>query len=94
MSKWNCRKGELFIPDKDTPQTYACKVCGSKIVPRKANRYTVVDRVTAGGIANAMTGTYTEPEMYDAFDCPVCGCQMIAKKRLKKVFDCDAFLQN
>ena len=82
MNNWNRRKRELFIPDKDTPKTYECKVCGSKIVPRNSERYLVRERIAQGGLCTAMPGRYSEPELFDAFDCKVCGCQMVAKSRL------------
>ena len=83
MENWKKRKN-VFIPDMCPPKKYECKVCGSSIVPNKNNRYTVKDRLCTGGISNAITGSYTEPEEYDAFDCPICGCQLVAQKRLKR----------
>lgn len=85
MSDWNCRKGrDLFIPGKNPPKTYICEVCGSKIIPSKSHRYTAKGRISTGGINNAITGVFTEPELYDAYDCPVCGCQFIAGKRFEE----------
>lgn len=83
MANWNTRKREMFIPDKDTPKAYLCKVCGSKITPRKEDRYVVKDRLCIGGLNSAIGGTHTEAKEYDAFDCKVCGCQMVAKERLR-----------
>lgn len=40
MSDWKKRNHEICIPGMDTPKTHICKVCGSKIVPRRENRYT------------------------------------------------------
>lgn len=86
MSNWNKRNGRrIFIPDMNPPKKYTCKVCGSDIIPNKKTRYVVKDRLVTGGINNALSGSYMEPKEYDAFDCPVCGCQMIAKERLKTV---------
>lgn len=31
-----------------------------------------------------MSGNYDEPKIYDAMDCPACGCQMVLKERLRK----------
>ena len=78
---WNTNR-KPFIPDMETTKTYECEVCGSKIIPRIADKYVVKDRVATGGLTSAMSGSYTEPEMYDAFDCKVCGCQFVAKERL------------
>ena len=84
MAKWNTKR-KPFIPDMETPKTYECKVCGSKIIPRITDKYVVKDRVSSGGLASAMNGSYAEPELFDAFDCKTCGCQFIAKKRLRVV---------
>lgn len=84
MSNWKKKSG-VFIPDMHPPKKYACKVCGSDIIPNKNNRYVVKDRLCTGGVGNALSGSYAEPKEYDAFDCPVCGCQLVAKERLKKV---------
>ena len=87
MSGWNKRKREIFIPgmDEQKIKTIECKVCGNKIVPKKENKYVVKDRVSMGGLNNAFSGQYSEPKLYDAFDCDICGCQMVAKERLKDV---------
>lgn len=82
MSTWKKRKG-VFIPEMHPPKKYKCNVCGSNIIPNKNNRYVVKDRLCTGGVSNAFSGSYTEPKEYDAFDCPVCGCQFVAKERLK-----------
>lgn len=84
MSEWKKRTSKIQIPDMLLPKTYACKVCGNKIVPNKEGRYVVKERLCTGGM-NAISGTYTKPKQYDAFDCTVCGCQMIAKERMERV---------
>lgn len=84
MSKWNSKRG-IYIPDMEPPKTLVCEVCGSKIVPNKDNRYTATDRPCTGGLSNAITGSYTEPKEYEAYDCKICGCQLIVQERLKKV---------
>lgn len=85
MADWNTRKRSMFIPDMDTPKTYECEVCGSKIVPRKANRYVVKALEIAPGMANVITGEKKVERYYDAYDCPTCGCQIIAKRRLLEI---------
>ena len=52
----------------------ACKVCGFEITPVSQMRYTAVENK---GISSAFTGN----RMFDAFDCPVCGCQNIVGER-------------
>lgn len=85
MSDWNRRKRrDLFIPGKNPPKTCICKVCGSRIVPLKSHRYTAKGRISKGGINAAFAGEYAEPELYDAYDCSVCGCQFIAGKRFEE----------
>ncbi len=83
MNRWENRGKKIEIPQNDTPKTYECKVCGSKIVPKKEKRYVARQYTTTGGISNALSGM-GEPKEYDCFDCPVCGCQFVAKERLKK----------
>lgn len=84
MSDWNRRKErELFIPGKDTPKTCVCNVCGSKIVLLKKNRYTAMGRNVTGGLSSVINGSSVDPDLYDAYDCNVCGCQFIAQKRLE-----------
>lgn len=85
MGNWGNPKKNLFIPDKGTPKTYICKVCGSKIIPRSEDRYVAKEKTTTGGIASALNGVSKEPTFYDCFDCKVCGCQFVAKERMPKV---------
>lgn len=48
-----------------------CKVCGNKFELKKENRYT----------ASRRESIFCIPTYYDAFDCPVCGCQNIVGVR-------------
>lgn len=81
------RERALFIPEMDeaTLKKIECKVCGNKFIPKKKNKYVVKDRMINGGVQSALNGQYSEAKQYDAFDCEVCGCQIIAKERLKQV---------
>lgn len=56
-----------------------CKVCGAKFPALRERRYTVRDE-TATGLAAAV-GKTSEEKMYDAFDCPTCGCQLVVQER-------------
>ena len=38
MNRWENRGKKIEIPQNDTPKTYECKVCGSKIVPKKEKK--------------------------------------------------------
>ena len=62
-----------------------CKVCGIKLRPTTWRKYTVVDNKTTGVVA-AIVGT-ENPIIYDAFDCPNCGCQIIVNERLRRADD-------
>lgn len=55
----------------------------AKLYRKKEKRYVARQYATTGGISNALSGM-EEPKEYDCFDCPVCGCQFVAKERLKK----------
>ena len=87
MSGWKKRERALFIPgmDEESLNKIECKVCGHRFIPRKENKYVVKDRMVTGGVQSALSGQYSEAKQYDAFDCEVCGCQMIVKERLKQV---------
>ncbi|MBR5780411.1 MAG: hypothetical protein IKY27_00310 [Bacteroidales bacterium] len=61
-----------------------CEVCGTEFPPEKDRRYIARDGQVTGGIAAALT--LSEPTLYDAFNCPKCGCQVIAQER-KRVAD-------
>lgn len=53
-----------------------CSVCGNEFEPLAVNRYTVKE------IAGLFSFQIT---LYDAFDCPECGCQCIAGTRKEAV---------
>lgn len=82
MSDWKKRNHEICIPGMDTPKTHICKVCGSKIVPRRENRYTAKSEPAKGGLGAAIGGQQ-ETTYYDCFDCSVCGCQFVAQRRIE-----------
>lgn len=58
-----------------------CQVCGNAFAMVSERRYTVrEDKVT--GLTNI--AEHKEEKMYDAFDCPECGCQNLVNERLRK----------
>ena len=59
-----------------------CKVCQKLIELDKKDRYTARDNESIG--FSNFTGT--ESSLYDAFDCPYCGCQNIVNDR-KRYFE-------
>lgn len=76
----------MAIPVKETKgKIVACAVCGAKLELNKQYHYIARDDGVKG-VAAAFT---REPEetLYDAFDCPVCGCQYIAQERKRTLFD-------
>lgn len=48
-----------------------CKVCGKRFKLEKSNRYEVVKNPVGLQVLTQSSTTY------EAFDCPVCGCQNI-----------------
>ncbi|MBC8612090.1 hypothetical protein H8702_13410 [Massilimaliae timonensis] len=49
-----------------------CKTCGNRFYPERKTRYTVFE---PHGISATFSGGI---KSYDAFDCPACGCQIVA----------------
>lgn len=56
-----------------------CKICGTKFPALRERRYTVRDGMKIG--LAATLSAISEEKIYDAFDCPTCGCQLIAQER-------------
>lgn len=56
-----------------------CKVCGTKFNAVIERHYLARDNGKSG--LAAAFGPTDEKNLYDAFDCPMCGCQVIAKER-------------
>jgi DNA-directed RNA polymerase subunit RPC12/RpoP len=57
---------------------YKCKACKKRFQLTAENRYTA--RIaTKTGIISAMQNE--EPTLFDAFDCPYCGCQNLLNVR-------------
>ena len=56
-----------------------CKVCGTKFNAIVEKHYIARDNGKTG-LAVAF-GSNSEESLYDAFDCPMCGCQVITKER-------------
>lgn len=55
-----------------------CNVCNHEFEPKKESRYVAIER-----------GAMFSPNKYfDCFDCPVCGCQIVAQERFDTVADC------
>lgn len=63
-----------------------CKICGRDFPLIVERRYTAIDNSKSGIV---MTFAGVEEILYDAIDCPHCGCQNILQPR-KRV---DAFVE-
>lgn len=61
-----------------------CKICGCEFVPVIDKHYIVRDNGESG---MSTVFKHTEGNTYDAFDCPSCGCQIIAQERNRKLID-------
>ena len=48
-----------------------CNVCGHEFTPKKENRYVSTEKAVM----------FSPTKYYDCFDCPVCGCQIVAQQR-------------
>lgn len=59
-----------------------CKVCGHVFELTKERHYIAREKTELFLIAS----NKMEPTLYDAFDCPNCGCQCITKER-KRAFE-------
>lgn len=66
---------------------YVCETCGCGFALMAGERYTV-RTVEKTGLASAFSGE--ESDLYDAFDCPHCGCQNVVNKRLRELEPEDA----
>lgn len=53
-----------------------CSICGEQVELRKENRYEVV--IKAGTLQKSFGA---KDQLYEAFDCPHCGCQMLMQER-------------
>lgn len=68
-----------------------CKICGCKFNAIVERHYIARDNGKTG-LASAF-GSEPEEKIHDAFDCPNCGCQVIAQERKRK-FNCEIPMEN
>ena len=54
-----------------------CKVCGTKFIATCKRHYIARENRVTG----LVFGSVSEEVLYDAFDCPMCGSQIITKER-------------
>lgn len=62
-----------------------CKICGNEFKPTILNHYVSKDVGKVGLIAALQSND--EEKIYDTFDCPSCGCQVIAQERKRNFFN-------
>lgn len=87
--RWREQYMELVCENEDAKENgcggrrlLECKVCGTKFGATLERKYIARDSESAGLAVLAKTA---ETSWYDAFDCPVCGCQIIAQERKRSV---------
>ena len=56
-----------------------CKICGAEFPAIKERHYICRDGGKIG--LSAALGSNDEEKIYDSFDCPMCGCQVVAQER-------------
>ena len=61
-----------------------CEVCGFEFTPLKADHYVARGECVEGSISRIVSSN-REPELYDAWDCPVCGAQYAVDGRKRRV---------
>ena len=75
---------EVEITNKVKGMT-TCKICGRDFPLLSEDHYVAVD-ADKTGIAEVVS--HTEPQLFDAIDCPHCGCQNVLQER-KRVCPCE-----
>lgn len=61
-----------------------CKVCGTEFPAIEERHYIARDNGKTG--LSSAFGSNDEEKIYDSFDCPMCGCQVVAQER-KRIFE-------
>ena len=61
-----------------------CKICGTEFPTVKERHYVARETDVVGGLSQSLNGK-EEKKIYDCFDCPMCGCQVIAQERKKRL---------
>ena len=61
-----------------------CKICGTEFPAIRERHYIARDNGKTG--LSSAFGSNDEEKIYDSFDCPMCGCQVVAQSR-KRTYD-------
>ena len=64
-----------------------CTVCGLEIIPEIKNHYISRNTIKTG--LCTVLGEDKEPELFDTFDCPQCGSQIVVKGRKRAIESAD-----
>lgn len=62
-----------------------CKVCGCEFVPVIDKHYVSQDNGESG---LSTVFRHVQGNLYDTFDCPACGCQIVAQERKRVYVPC------
>ena len=62
-----------------------CKICGTEFPAIEERHYIARENNRTGAV---VVFSKDEEKIYDAYDCPMCGCQIIAQER-KRNFEPD-----
>lgn len=68
--------------DDNLPHDIQCEVCGFKFIPYNSSRYIAVGKHNYGKFhyyneGAIISDTAIVDGLHDAFDCPMCGCQIV-----------------
>lgn len=68
--------------DDNLPHDIQCEVCGFKFIPYNSSRYIAVGEHNYGKFhyyngGAIISDTAIVDGLHDAFDCPMCGCQIV-----------------
>lgn len=61
-----------------------CKICGTEFPSIKEQHYVGIIDASGFALAPILEKGKEERKVYDCFDCPMCGCQVVAQERKRK----------
>ena len=67
-----------------------CKICGTEFPAIEERHYIARDNSRKG--LSAALGNVPEEAIYDVYDCPMCGCQVVAQER-KRILEPEEILK-
>ena len=63
-----------------------CEICGCEFTPVIDKHYVARDNGESGIVTAFKSAEYN---LYDTFDCPACGCQIIVQERKRVYAPCN-----